>query len=65
MDVDVNVISETVTEQGCHVIFRLNFNNHGYKPAKDSHMAYPGIAEYSHISNNTFFKVRTPYMFNI
>ena len=56
--VGVEVVSETVTDQGCHVIFRLDFINYGYKPAKDEHTKYPGIAEYSHISCNAFFKVR-------
>lgn len=55
--VKVDVIQNDVNENGCHVIFRLNFDNSAFKllnPEKGR--CNQAHAKYSHIGGTIFFK---------
>lgn len=54
---DITVLEEIVTEKGCHVTFRLQFDNRGFTPSggKDDTGIY--LSSYPEIKSSTFFKV--------
>ena len=59
-EVEVIIQQETVTDQGCHVVFQLTFDNHAYKPPEEARI-HPGLTEYAQISGSVFFKVLYGY----
>lgn len=56
VDVEIIVIEERIVANGCHVIFRLNFDNQGYKPPVQK-VATSGNITSSLLPGKVFFKV--------
>ena len=64
-DVEVTVVQEQITEKGCHVTYRLNFDNSAFQLREPS-KTYPAIKDFPTIPSTVFFKVSTyfPYFRN-
>ncbi len=58
LDVQVDIKEEEITEKGCHVVYRLNFENSSYK-SYEPFKQYPVIKEFPAINASVFFKVCT------
>ncbi|GFN93879.1 soluble guanylate cyclase 88e, partial [Plakobranchus ocellatus] len=57
VSVDIVVLEEITSEEGCHVTFRLNFDNRGYiPPSGRGSMTDLGLANYPEVKSSTFFK---------
>lgn len=57
VDVEVLTIEENETENGCHIKFRLLFDNSSFLQQDNSGIR-SGIIKYSFMSSSLFFKVR-------
>ncbi|XP_059168455.1 soluble guanylate cyclase 88E-like isoform X2 [Physella acuta] len=57
VDVDITVLEEIVTEKGCHVTFRLQFDNRGFTPSGEKGDTGIYLSSYPEIKSSTFFKL--------
>lgn len=58
VDVQIEIRKKEVRDNGCHVVFRLNFNNYAYLPKRDDKLK-SRVGQYSQVGESTFFKVST------
>ncbi|CAG5128270.1 unnamed protein product, partial [Candidula unifasciata] len=57
VDVEIKVLEEIITEKGCHVTFRLNFDNIGYTAPGEPRSRGTQLAAYPDVKSSTFFKI--------
>ncbi|KAK3766562.1 hypothetical protein RRG08_028680 [Elysia crispata] len=58
VSVDIAVLEEISSEEGCHVTFRLTFDNRGYVPPNGrGSMMNLDLATYPEVKSSTFFKI--------
>src|SRR6218665_2817961 len=57
VDLEVKVVEERAGDEGCHVVFRLDFDNSAFILLERSRHKSGLVGTYGHISAKTFFKV--------
>ncbi|CAG5133322.1 unnamed protein product, partial [Candidula unifasciata] len=57
VDVDITVLEEILSDMGCHVTFRLNFDNSAYTPLGGKGCSSVHLASYPAVKSETFFKL--------
>nr|KAI8759969.1 soluble guanylate cyclase 88E-like [Biomphalaria glabrata] len=57
VDVEIKVLEEIVTDKGCHVTFRLDYDNIGYTPPVGKGDSGVYLSSYPEIKSSTFFKL--------
>ncbi|BFZ05038.1 hypothetical protein BsWGS_08077 [Bradybaena similaris] len=57
VNVEITVLEEIITDMGCHVTFRLNFDNRGYTPPGGKGSSSIHLASYPEVKSETFFKL--------
>lgn len=58
--VNISVIEEDIVDHKCNVKFRLDFDNHGYRPSVTLKL-FSGTSKFSSIKGDTFLKVSTDF----
>ncbi|XP_074660061.1 soluble guanylate cyclase 88E-like [Tubulanus polymorphus] len=57
VDVEVAILDEHSTENSCHVVYRLDFDNDAYTPPKQDLKLISAASRFSPIPIDTFFKI--------
>ena len=59
LDVEVSVLKDEQTDKGCHVVYRLDFDNQSAFASKNDTTTTSGLTDFLDISGELFFKVST------